>query len=210
MLTQLNAPTTLSEKELDLYLAHGWFRMGQAVFTTNFIKFHGKIYSAIWLRVVLSSYSHSPSILKLYKQNQRFRTEIKPLGVTQAHEALFETYRQSVAFQPSESIQNLLENTENDIFTTYEINLYDDTKLIATGYFDLGETAAEGISCFYDPAYKKFSLSRYLMYQKIDFCKKNGFDYFYSGYFVPHYKLFDYKLNIANAHLEFFQLSSDS
>jgi arginine-tRNA-protein transferase len=98
-------------------------------------------------------------------------------------------------------------NTRN-IYNTREISLFDDGKLIAVGYFDLGEKSAAGISSFYDPAYKKYSLGKYLIYLKIEYCKKLGLDYFYPGYFVPGYPLFDYKLDIGKSALEYLEFTS--
>ena len=81
------------------------------------------------------------------------------------------------------------------IYNTHEINLFDGEKLIAVGYFDIGTRSAAGISSFYDPSYKKYSLGKYLIYLKMEYCQKMGFEYFYPGYFVPGYKAFDYKLS---------------
>ena len=52
MLVELHNPIdSLNGEELDKYLERGWFRMGQTIFTTNFLKFNGLIYSVIWLRI---------------------------------------------------------------------------------------------------------------------------------------------------------------
>ncbi len=89
------------------------------------------------------------------------------------------------------------------------INIYDNGNLIGAGVFDLGKKSAAGISSFYDPDYKKFSIGRYLIYKKIAYCKKNGYDFFYPGYFVPGIKAFDYKLEIGKESLEFYDMNND-
>jgi arginine-tRNA-protein transferase len=80
--------------------------------------------------------------------------------------------------------------------------------LIASGFFDLGRQSAEGITSFYDPEYKKYSLGKYLIYQKINYCRALGLKYFYPGYFVPGYRFFDYKLSIGRASLEYLQVTT--
>ena len=86
--------------------------------------------------------------------------------------------------------------------------MYDGGLLIAAGFFDLGKNSAAGITCIYHPDYKKYSLGKYLMYLKMDFCLQEKLQYFYPGYVVPGYAPFDYKLDIGKASLQFLQLSS--
>ncbi len=207
MYAKVNTPLSLHPEELDDYLSKGWFRMGQAVFTTNFLNFKNQFYSAIWLRVELNHYSPDPTFRKLLKLNSSFRVEFNKCDINQKKEDLFALYRQSVSFDASESIhQQLLGSNSNSetVYDTHEICVYDGNKLIAAGFFDIGKTAAEGISSFYHPDYKKYSLGKFLIYSKIQYCKNLGLEYFYPGYFVPGYKAFDYKLSIGTKDLHFF------
>ncbi len=86
--------------------------------------------------------------------------------------------------------------------------MYDNSRLIASGFFDLGQNSAMGISSIYDPDYKKYSLGKHLIYSKMMFCKERNIKYFYPGYFVPGYRAFDYKLDIATPHIEYLQLQT--
>jgi len=171
MLAQSRSPQQLSPSELDAYLAQGWFRMGQTIFTTNFLRSQGQICSTIWLRVLLTEYSPDLAQVKLFKRNANF----------------------SYVNTPS-------------IYNTYEVTVRDGNKLIAIGFFDMGQASAEGIISVYDPAYKKYSLGKYLIYQKMQYCQQMNLQYFYPGYFVPGNPNFDYKLSIGRSALQFFQL----
>jgi arginine-tRNA-protein transferase len=207
MFAKAHSPQTLTPEELDDYLHKGWFRMGQTIFTTNFLNFKSEFYSALWLRIDLDRFSADSTQLKLFKQNVRFRTGISPATVTPAQEALYDKYKNSISFEASNSLKTLLfGRSPFKIFNTFEVNVYDGDALIATGFFDLGKNAAAGITSFYDPAYKKYSLGKYLIYQKINFCKQRGLRYFYPGYFVPGYSFFDYKLSIGKPVLEYLEL----
>jgi len=212
MLAQIEYPEILKPQELDTYLANGWFRMRQTIFTTNFLQFDSLFYSAIWLRVALADYVPDKKHLTLKKLNKAFTTEIKqcPAGeISVAHESLYCQYRQSVSFDVSPSLQELLLGHDSvNRFNTYEVNIFDGDALIAAGFFDLGAIAAAGISCIYHPAYKKYSLGKYLMYLKIEFCRKKLLQYFYPGYVVPGCQPFDYKLEVGKNTLEYLQLSS--
>jgi arginyl-tRNA--protein-N-Asp/Glu arginylyltransferase len=209
MFAQVHIPELLRPEELDQYLDRGWFRMGQTIFTTNFLNFKNHFYSAIWLRIPLPEFSTEKTQQKLSKKNDAFRIEIQQASITPEKEALFFVYKQNIPFEASASLQTLLfGKASHNIYNTQEINIYDDCKLIATGIFDLGKTSAAGISSIYDPAYKKYSLGKYLIYLKIAYCKKLGLEYFYPGYFVPGYSLFDYKLEIGKSALQYLEFTT--
>jgi arginine-tRNA-protein transferase len=210
MFAQVHCPEILAPEELDQYLEQGWFRMGQTIFTTNFLNFKSNFYSAVWLRISLRDFGNDNTQQKLLKKNSRFRVEIKRASITPAQEALFARYKQHISFDASASLHTLLFGKSNtNLYNTQEINLYDNDKLVAAGFFDLGKTSAAGISSFYDPDYKKFSLGKHLIYLKIAYCKQLGFQFFYPGYFVPGYPLFDYKLEIGKRVLQYLEFTSD-
>jgi len=212
MFAQAHTPEQLTPNYFDTYLEQGWFRMGQTIFTTNFIHFKSEMYSTIWLRILLDEYEADSTHVKLVKRNALFRTSVNSAEITPEKEELYLRYKESLPFQPSESLHHLLfgKSETDSIYTTFEVTVYDGNQLIACGFFDLGQTSAEGITSFYDPAYKKHSLGKYLIYLKIQYCKNLGLRYFYPGYFVPGYSYFDYKLAIARTALQFLQLSSHS
>ena len=212
MLAELHYPTnSLKGEQLDEYLARGWFRMGQSIFTTNFLKFNGSLFSAIWLRIDLLTFKPSKTQQKLQKLNAKFRVEIKPSTLlTFEHLVLFNKYKNYVPFDAAPSLTHLLYDDKiSNVFDSYEVSIYDNKKLIAGGFFDLGNEASTGITCFYDPDYQKYSLGKYLMFLKIDFSKNRGMSYFYPGYFAPNYPMFDYKLDLAKPFLKFLDLSTN-
>jgi leucyl-tRNA---protein transferase len=209
MFAQVHSPQSISAEDLDRYLTQGWFRMGQTIFTTSFLNFNRQLYSAIWLRVDLASFFSDKLQQKLFRLNEGFRAEFQPLSLTRQKEELYANYRQAISFEASASLRQLLfRDSVANIYNTLEANLYHGDKLIASGFFDLGNKSAAGIISFYDPAYKKYSLGKYLIYLKMHYCKKMGIRYFYPGYFVPGYYSFDYKLAIGRPALEYLDLES--
>lgn len=209
MFAQVHCPEILKPEELDQYLERGWFRMGQTIFTTNFLNFKSNFYSAIWLRIPLTEFLMDKTQQKLSKKNKTFRVEIQRASITPEKETLFSIYKKNIRFEASASLHTLLfGKASHNIYNTHEINIYDGHQLIATGFFDIGKFSAAGISSFYNPAYKKYSLGKYLIYLKIMYCKKMGLRYFYPGYFVPGYSLFDYKLEIGRPILQYLEFTS--
>jgi leucyl-tRNA---protein transferase len=197
---------------IDDLLALGWFRMGQSIFTTNYVLFDQKVYRTIWLRLCLKNHERTSTYHKLVKRNKHFRVELKKILIDKNHELLFELYREAMPFQTSTSLHDLMYcfgmKTE-DVFNTYEINVYDGNNLIACSYFDVGKKSAEGISAYYNPDYKNYSLGKYLIYLQIEICIANRLDYFYPGYFVPQYPHLDYKLSIGSNYLDYFDTENN-
>jgi leucyl-tRNA---protein transferase len=205
-------PQLLTKLELDAYLEKGWFRLGQMVFTTNFLKFSHELYSAYWLRIDLKQYEATKTQAKLLKQNKKFTVQVSDFVYSPEKEALYNHYHTSVDFSTNPSLKNLLfDNQESSIFSSKEVAIYDGTTLVALGIFDVGETSGEGIVSFFNPNYRKFSMGKYLMLHKILWLKTNGFSYFYPGYFAPNYSKFDYKLNLSeNEALSFYDIKTDN
>lgn len=209
MLAQSYSPHELAPHELDLFLANGWFRQGCVIFTTNFLRNKNLIHSAIWLRIDLLAFIPTKTHQKLQKLNTNFRTVFRPFLLNEIHEILFAKYKTVITFEAAISLQDLLYYQQTDnIYDTWEVNIYDHDKLIAVGIFDVGETASMGITCFYDPDYQKYSLGKYLMFLKMQYVKNKGMTHFYPGYFSPNYPIFDYKLDLAKPFTEYFELSS--
>ena len=196
---------SLEPAQLDGFLSIGWFRIQQTIFTTNNLYFNDQQYDAIWLRVRLHDFEPDKKYKKLSGKNNRFRTEIKSLRITPEHEALYNSYKEGISFEGASSLHSLLYG-QNDfnVYNTQTIDVYDGDILIGTGCFDLGNNSAAGIFSVFDPAYKKFSLGKYMIYKKIEYCQKENFTYFYPGYVVPGYPPFDYKLEIGKPAIDYF------
>jgi arginyl-tRNA--protein-N-Asp/Glu arginylyltransferase len=198
-------PSKIQHEELDLLLANGWYRLGDSIFTTHFIKFDEIFYSAIWLRVDLSAWKNDATFHRLCNRNKQLEVRYSKMQIRDDLRNLFRLYRANVKFKSDTSLDNLLYGESNtDNFTSYLIEVFDQNQLVGAGVFDIGLHTAAGITSFYDPSYKKFSIGKFIIYQKMKYCQQNGIQYFYPGYVVPGYAAFDYKLDIAKAHLEYF------
>ncbi len=205
-------PDPFQAHDWDEAWARGWFRMRQSLFTTHFLEFDRQFHAALWLRVALPGSVADAGFAALKKRNRRFRAEFHPCpaaGPSAVHEALYQSYRLSIAFEPAPSLKDLLLGDDpRSLFPTWEAELFDGDTLVAAGYFDRGSTAAAGIVSFYDPAYRKHSLGRDLIYRKMEFCRDSGLDYFYPGYLAPGAPRFDYKRSLGAATLQYLDLST--
>lgn len=200
MFAEKHYPEVLLPEELDAYLARGWYRMGQTIFSTHFLCFGEQFYSAIWIRLDTRGYRFRKSLRKIINRNQgKFRTEIRKAFLDEEKESLFQRYRASFPGMLAPSLKDsLLDGEEYNIYNTYEVAVYEQEKLIAFSFFDLGKESVASIMGVYEPDYGKYSLGFYTMLMEVQFCIDNNIPLFYPGYVVPGYSRFDYKARIGD------------
>ncbi|UFH57366.1 arginine-tRNA-protein transferase [Spirosoma sp. KNUC1025] len=194
---------------LDICLSKGYFRMQQDIFTCQYVRFDDKLCSVHWLRIVLADIVYGKKQQRLLSINSKFSVEVKPFILSKEIEALYAVYRDFIDFDAPDSVAScLLDDTPYNSFDTYVVEVRDNTKLIAAGIFDNGSQSIAGIMNFYDPAYRKQSLGKFLMLQKIDYARQQQKAYYYPGYLVRNYPKFDYKLFACEAATEVFDALS--
>lgn len=200
----------LAPEALDAYLAKGWYRMGQTIFTTHFLCFQQHFYSAVWVRLKLEGYSFRKSIRKLMRRNKReFRYVFRPGKIDREKERLYQRYRRSFSGMLAPSLKDsLLDGEDKNIYHSIEVCVYDEDRLIAFSFFDLGQTSSASILGVYDPEYDRYSLGFYTMLLEIEYCMEMGLQFYYPGYVVPGYSRFDYKLRIGE--VDYFDLYTNS
>lgn len=206
MLQDIHIPHSLSGRELDLYLAHGWYRMGPAIFTTQAITLNDVVYPVQWLRINLKKFTVSNSLNKLMKKNRDFTVSVQPLVITDEMEELYSRYYVSVDFEASPSVNDfMLCGALQAVFDSYVIELRDAGRLTAVGIYDQGEKSIAGIMNFYDPGYARYSLGKYLMLLKALLASEAGMQYYYPGYIAAGLSKFDYKKKLSPEATELFE-----
>lgn len=200
-------PAEIADSDLDVLLALGWYRMEQTIFTSSHVGLD-EIYRVHWLRYAVNEIKDHHSHRRIRKKNKRFSFSIEDLSIIHlSHQQLYSRYRASIDFDGAATIEECLfgeEPSGGNIFKTKCLSVFDNEKLIAGGYFDVGEKAAASILHFFDPAYKKNSLGKYLILLTIDYLKSNGYHYYYPGYVVEGNSKMDYKLFLGKAQAQYF------
>ncbi len=209
MFTEIHFPIEILPKELDNYLAKGWFRMGQMIFTCHVLCFKDQVYSTVWIRLGLENYTFQKSMRKLLlKNSKRFRTIIR--------EAVFDTEKQKLYEGHKERFEGYIPNTlkeslfgmeEENLYNTYEVCVYENDELIAASFFDIGSDSIASIMGLYNPDYAQYSLGIYTMLCEIQYGIEENKKFYYPGYVVPSYKKFDYKLRVGR--MDFYDVPSE-
>jgi arginine-tRNA-protein transferase len=210
MFADKHYPENLNLWELDQYLEKGWYRMGQVIFTTHFLFFGSNVYSALWIRLPLLNYQFKGTNRKLLnKITSQFNIIVRPAEINDEKDNLYDIYADNFDGNLAPNLNDmLLEFSEESIYDTWEIAIYDRGNLIACSFFDRGFSSIASIFAMYHPDYEKYSLGYFTLLAEIDYAKNHGYTYFYPGYVVPGNKRFDYKLRIGQ--VAFYDLKSEN
>lgn len=210
MIRDIHFPFGMTGCELDDYLAMGWFRMGQTIFTTDFIPINNGIHPVYWLRFIVQRVNYGKKQQRLFSINKEFTIVVRPFLLSEEIEELYALYRTTIDFDAPLTVESfLLDGAIDSIYDTQLIEIRDAGRLIAAGIFDNGDNSIAGIMNFFDPAYKTKSLGKYLMLLKINYAIESGKQYYYPGYIAGGFSKFDYKLFPDPAAAEIYDASRE-
>ncbi len=208
----------INEQQYREFLEGGWYRVQQILMTTDFIMMEGmqrrpedlihpsgyfqymgnEVGPVFWLRVNLHKFSIGKKHPFQSYIDRNFTLEVTPFSYDETYENLYDKYLTGIDFDASPSLFNYLFDLDgSDYFNSTAINLYHQKELIAFGLFDEAEDCSAGIINCFDPAYKKYSLGKWLIMKKIELALSKNHQFYYPGYFSTRIPKFDYKLQIA-------------
>jgi arginyl-tRNA--protein-N-Asp/Glu arginylyltransferase len=187
---------------LDDYLSRGWFRIGCMMYTTDVTTIGNKQYPVYWLRYNVQKAHLCKKNRKLVTSNSHFAVTCQPLILTSEIEHLFKKYKKGISFILPNTLDAILIDDNCTTFDSVIMTVRDNGLLIAVGIFDVGTSTIQDIVNFYDPAYRRSSLGKYLMLSKYQYCLENGYDYYYPGYYLPRQEVMSYKLFLDAAATE--------
>lgn len=216
MFKDLHIVPRINGAMLDEYLALGWYRMGQIIFTTDYLYKEDQYLRVFWLRYRMDLFRFSTKQEKLLRLPEGFTVSNQPLRITEELETLYQLYRNKIEFEVSPTLrENLyslcfISSEEAPAFDSWVIEIRDKGKLIAAGIYDMGELSMMGIINFYDPSYKKYSLGKRLILLKLKESLERKLSYYYPGYIVMNLPKFDYKLEAGESICEIYDSVNDN
>ena len=179
---------------LDDYLAAGYYRMQHLIFTTNQtqLSIEHQALPVFWLRIPIKNITESAAASAIRKKCAAFKVSYNKAKINNTINELYGQYLKSIDFEAAETCSSYLYDPymENP-FHSKMLQIKDGNKLIAAGYFDVGKNSIAGILNFYHPAYKKYSLGKYLMLKKLDYARDKKLEYYYTGYISTESNKFD-------------------
>jgi leucyl-tRNA---protein transferase len=198
---------TFKNEVLDYFLARGWYRSLSVgcMFTEENVVINDVRYSVYWIRYNVASMVLSSSQKRLMNMvRSKYSIGYETFALDSELEQLFSQYKQAATFLKTDSLKYIF-GCDTDTFNTEVIKIRDKNKLIAAGLFDKGNNSISGVMNLYDPDYKKYSLGKYLVLEKINYCLNTGIQYYYPGNIVPGITKLDYKLFIDKNAIEVYE-----
>lgn len=211
------SPDSITPPEFDGYLERGWYRMYQHLFTvTHWLNADDfEIDRVWWIRFHRDAIRLHGSHRKILKKNRNMRVAFGTFeGITEEDNALFTRYSASTDFDGYTSLARCLYGTEepqhSSMFDTRTISVWDGDKLVGRGLFDVGAKAVMGKINFFDPEYRAFSLSKFMILKIVEYMSEGGWEWFYPGYIIVGRPKFDYKLFLGKESAEYYDPETES
>jgi|Wag4MinimDraft_19_1082662.scaffolds.fasta_scaffold03023_4 arginine-tRNA-protein transferase len=191
----------LSPAVFDKYMEKGWRFLGEIMLRHNALMYKEEFTMTVPLRIRLDGFSFSKSQAKVLRTHRNyFQFRIAPIEVTAEKNQLF--LRHCNRFEFGHHYTDLRTFiTPNSRFLPVqglEIEVYDQSKLVACSYFHVGQQSICATYCFFDPDYTEFSLGNFTMYLEIELAIRLKKQWYYTGYAHQRPSQFDYKYNFNN------------
>jgi leucyl-tRNA---protein transferase len=181
----------------DELLAAGYYRMQHLMFTCNETSLgeDGPLIPVFWLRTLVKQCRLNKAATTIIKKCARFSVSFHKAYVDDEVESLYALYKNHVPFSVSSTCSDYLhQEMLPQPFDSIMVQVRDQDRLIATGYFDKGTQAIAGIMNIYHPEYNKYSLGKLLMLQKLQYALSHNKLFYYTGYISTGSTRFDYKI----------------
>ena len=184
--------------QLDLLLANAWRHFGTHFFRYSLGVYREEIRRVIPLRIRLADFQFLKSQRRNLRNNRDLRVEIRPVKITPESNDLFHRHKQRFEHNVPVSIYDFLSHEPAAIpCESREIAVYDNGKLVAVSYFDIGLTSMSGIYAAFDPDERTRGLGIFTMLKEIEFSIDAGKEFYYQGYAYEGESFYDYKKRFA-------------
>ena len=127
-------------------------------------------------------------------KNRDLRTVVRPIEITTEKESLFERHRRRFKDGVPDSLYDFLSADAARVpCEAKEVCVYEDEKLLAASFFDVGEKSISGVYAMFEPSDARRSLGIYTMLSEIEYAIANEKKFYYQGYAYEGNSFYDYK-----------------
>ena len=142
------------------------------------------VFSVVNIRLDLHNHSLKKSHRKIKRKvEQRFTIAIGPAKINPSRQALYDQHKTRFKGFIHETLDEYLHaGFHSTVFDTHEIAVYDEDRLIAVSFFDLGERSMASLLALYDAEFSDYSLGTYTLLKEIEYGTMTGKKWYYPGY----------------------------
>jgi arginine-tRNA-protein transferase len=184
----------VTPEQMDFLWAQGWRHFGVYFFRYATMTKHNGLFHVMPLRIKLAHFSLSTSLKRILKKNRDLRLEIRAASLDAEKEALFDGHKTRFAENVPDSIYDFFTPQPATIpCAAKEICLFQEDKLLAASFLDIGAESTSSVYSFYDPTAARRSLGIQLILLSIGYSRELGRAYYYPGYAYHEPSHYDYK-----------------
>jgi arginine-tRNA-protein transferase len=181
-------------EQMDFLWDYGWRHFGVYFFRYATVAKDDGLYHVTPLRIRLRDFSLSASQKRVLKKNADLRLEIRDATLDSTKQALFDRHKMRFVENVPDSLYDFLSPQPATIpCTTQELCLFQEDKLLAASFLDLGAQAASSVYSIYEPSEAKRSLGICLILLSISYSIQLEKQYYYPGYAYQEPSHYDYK-----------------
>ena len=187
----------VSPNSMDVLWEAGFRHFGTYFFRYNIGVLDLEYTQVLPLRVKLTEFKPSKSQKKILKKNKDLTVIIRECNIDLEKEKLFSIHAERFTSNKPNSIYTFIssESPANTPCELKEICVYDEEKLVAVSFLDIGGIASSSVYAMFHPDYSKRSLGIYTLLLEIEYSIKRGLQFLYPGYAYRKSSFYDYKKN---------------
>lgn len=185
-------------EQMDWLWARGWRHFGAYFFRYSVVEHADGLKRVVPLRIDLDAFVPSRSQKRILARNRDLRVVIRDSFIDEVKEDLFYSHRERFKDHIPDSIYTFLSDAPaSEPCVNREIAVYDDDRLLAVSFLDIGRTATSAVYAMFDPTESRRSLGIFTMLEAIAYSKQLHCRYYYPGYAYREPSVYDYKKNFA-------------
>lgn len=180
--------------QLDQLLAGGWRHFGASFFRYSLVIEDDLIHRVIPLRIRLADFALSRSQRRIVSRNRDLELVIRPASIDDQKMEIFHRHKQRFHNNVPATLHDFLSASPSSVpCRNDELCLFDDGRLLAVSYLDIGQHSASAVYAIFEPDESARSLGIYLILSGIEYAKRLQLKYYYPGYAYREPSFYDYK-----------------
>lgn len=185
----------VSPNRLDDLFASGWRHFAESFYRYDRTLHDGVIRDVLPLRVRLSNFEPSKSHRRNLRKNADLMAAYGPADVSPEIVELFGRHRtRFTSNRPDSPFDYLsLYETAWHPCEVKELRVYDDRRLVAVSFFDVGKQSVSGIYAMFEPELSARGLGIFTMLKEIEWAIETDREFYYLGYAYAGESFYDYK-----------------
>jgi len=194
--------------EMDVLWAGGWRHFGPYFFRYSLAPNNRRICRVTPLRIELAKFALSGSQKRVLARNRDLEVVIREAFIDSKKHELFGRHRKRFKENVPNSIYDFMSKNPGSVpCPCEEICAFENGRLLAFSFLDIGTTATSAVYAAFEPEESKRSLGIFTMLCAIAHSQTLGRGYYYPGYAYQEPSMYDYKKRFSG--LQYFDWTDE-